>query len=137
MILFVGGAPPDQIPLRRLTPSWTSTRATCDCLLPFVHPPLSQVCLCPFVSCSFRAKYSGKTLFVSWNALRGFVFDYPKDDEPCIELNQMDLPEKKAKAVHAGLFDGLCLFSSPSEDTWAAAYPVDHGIFGFARSLGL
>ena len=26
------------------TPSWTSTRVTCDCLLPFVHPLLSQVC---------------------------------------------------------------------------------------------
>ena len=37
-------APPlDQIPLRRFTPSWTSTRVTCDCLLPFVHPLLSQV----------------------------------------------------------------------------------------------
>ena len=38
-----GGAPLDQIPLRRFTPSWTSTRVTCDCLLPFVHPLLSQV----------------------------------------------------------------------------------------------
>ena len=46
-----GGPPPlDQIPpapvkspLRRFTPSWTSTRLTCDCLLPFVHPLLSQV----------------------------------------------------------------------------------------------
>ena len=40
-----GGAPPPWIksPLRRFTPSWTSTRVTCDCLLPFVHPLLSQV----------------------------------------------------------------------------------------------
>ena len=30
-------------PLRRFTPSWTSSRVTCDCLLPFVHPLLSQV----------------------------------------------------------------------------------------------
>ena len=30
-------------PLRRVTPSWTSTRVTCDCLLPFVNPFLSQV----------------------------------------------------------------------------------------------
>ena len=29
--------------LRRFTPSWTSTRVICDCLLPFVHPLLSQV----------------------------------------------------------------------------------------------
>ena len=29
-------------PLRRFTPSWTSTRVTCDCLLPFVPPPLSS-----------------------------------------------------------------------------------------------
>ena len=29
--------------LRRFTPSWTSTRVTCDCLLPFVHPLLAQV----------------------------------------------------------------------------------------------
>ena len=47
MILFVGGGgpPPPWIksPLRRFTPSWTSTRVTCDCLLPFVHPLLSQV----------------------------------------------------------------------------------------------
>ena len=28
-----------------LTLSWTSTRVTCDCLLPFVHPLLSQVFL--------------------------------------------------------------------------------------------
>ena len=40
-----GGGPPPWIksPLRRFTPSWTSTRVTCDCLLPFVHPLLSQV----------------------------------------------------------------------------------------------
>ena len=40
-----GGPPPPWIksPLRRFTPSWTSTRVTCDCLLPFVHPLLSQV----------------------------------------------------------------------------------------------
>ena len=39
-----GGAPPwIKSPLRRFTPSWTSTRVTCDCLLPFVHPLLSQV----------------------------------------------------------------------------------------------
>ena len=39
------GAPPPWIksPLRRFTPSWTSTRVTCDCLLPFVHPLLSSV----------------------------------------------------------------------------------------------
>ena len=38
-----GGGPPPWIksPLRRFTPSWTSTRV--DCLLPFVHPLLSQV----------------------------------------------------------------------------------------------
>ena len=30
-------------PLRRFTPSWTFTRVACDCLLPFVHPLLSQV----------------------------------------------------------------------------------------------
>ena len=38
-----GGGPPPWIksPLRRFTPSWTSTRVTCDCLLPFVHPLLS------------------------------------------------------------------------------------------------
>ena len=35
-----GGLPPPWIKslLRRFTPSWTSTRVTCDCLLPFVHP---------------------------------------------------------------------------------------------------
>ena len=40
-----GGPPPPWIksPLRRFTPSWTSTRVTCDCLPPFVHPLLSQV----------------------------------------------------------------------------------------------
>ena len=39
-----GGPPPwIKSPLRRFTPSWTSTRVTCDCLLPFVHPLLSQV----------------------------------------------------------------------------------------------
>ena len=40
-----GGGPPPWIksPLRRFTASWTSTRVTCDCLLPFVHPLLSQV----------------------------------------------------------------------------------------------
>ena len=42
-MVFVGGGPLDQIPLRRFTPSWTSTRVTCDCLLPFVHSLLSQV----------------------------------------------------------------------------------------------
>ena len=41
-----GGGPPwIKSPLRRFTPSWTSTRVTCDCLLPFVHPLLSQVFL--------------------------------------------------------------------------------------------
>ena len=41
-----GGGPPTRwikSPLRRFTPSWTSTRVTCDCLLPFVHSLLSQV----------------------------------------------------------------------------------------------
>ena len=38
-----GGPPWIKSPLRRFTPSWTSTRVTCDCLLPFVHPLLSQV----------------------------------------------------------------------------------------------
>ena len=40
-----GGGPPPWIksPLRRFTPSWTFTRVACDCLLPFVHPLLSQV----------------------------------------------------------------------------------------------
>ena len=46
-----GGPPPDQIPPApvhavmdcRFTPSWTFTRVACDCLLPFVHPLLSQV----------------------------------------------------------------------------------------------
>ena len=43
LILFVGGGGPwIKSPLRRFTPSWTS-RVTCDCLLPFVHPLLSQV----------------------------------------------------------------------------------------------
>ena len=37
------GSNPPCDPLRRFTPSWTSTRVTCDCLLPFVHPLLSQV----------------------------------------------------------------------------------------------
>ena len=40
-----GGAPWIKSPLRRFTPSWTSTKVTCDCLLPFVHPLLSQVTL--------------------------------------------------------------------------------------------
>ena len=39
-----GGGPPwIKSSLRRFTPSWTSTKVTCDCLLPFVHPLLSQV----------------------------------------------------------------------------------------------
>ena len=55
-----GGAPPRiKSPLRRFTPSWTSTRVTCDCLLPFVHPLLSQVfgaslqllCISRFTEC--------------------------------------------------------------------------------------
>ena len=37
------GPPWIKSPLRRFTPSWTSTRVTCDCLLPFVHPLLSHV----------------------------------------------------------------------------------------------
>ena len=41
-----GGGPPwIKSPLRRFTPSWTFTRVACDCLLPFVHPLLSQVFL--------------------------------------------------------------------------------------------
>ena len=46
VFLSYGGPPPppgSNPPLRRFTPSWTSTRVTCDCLLPFVHPLLSQV----------------------------------------------------------------------------------------------
>ena len=38
-----GGGPWIKSPLRRFTPSWTFTRVACDCLLPFVHPLLSQV----------------------------------------------------------------------------------------------
>ena len=37
------GPPWIKSPLRRFTPSWTFTRVACDCLLPFVHPLLSQV----------------------------------------------------------------------------------------------
>ena len=41
-----GGGPPIKSPLLRFTPSWTFTRVACDCLLPFVHPLLSQVASC-------------------------------------------------------------------------------------------
>ena len=41
-----GGAPPGSNP--PCAGSWTSTRVTCDCLLPFVHPLLSQVFLSSF-----------------------------------------------------------------------------------------
>ena len=43
------GPPRIKSPLRRFTPAWTFTRVACDCLLPFVHPLLSQVLVlaCP------------------------------------------------------------------------------------------
>ena len=48
-----GGGAWIKSPLRRFTPSWTFTRVACDCLLPFVHPLLSQVFFF-FVGCLKR-----------------------------------------------------------------------------------
>ena len=59
-----GGGPGPWIksPLRRFTPSWTSTRVTCDCLLPFVHPLLPQVSShheeIAYVTCCPMAKHT-------------------------------------------------------------------------------